>query len=172
MNEYIDFCNSILNIRNIDASEKIKNIIKEEKSKLSNINVDLSGYCKYIASILEDRLKEINIKTYWLDLNELINIDHVILIAEYKHNNQLKRNLIDPTFNQFVKKDNNKLLKLKEWPSEKIDKDILNELLTSGVIELDSYKFNNYLSSFGKKTNLNLDEFLINYKKENITRKK
>ena len=169
---YRQFCNNILNIRNIDASSQIKKIVIEEKEKILNMNSNLSGYCKYIASIIEERLKEINVRTYWLDLNELINIDHVVLIVEYKYNNQIKRILIDPTYIQFVKKENAKLLKLQSWPSEKIDKEILQELLTSGCIDLNTKVLNNYLSAFGKHIELNLDDFLINYQQENLTRKK
>ena len=59
MSNYIQFCNNILNIRNIDASSQIKKIVIEEKEKILNMNSNLSGYCKYIASIIEERLKEI-----------------------------------------------------------------------------------------------------------------
>lgn len=172
MNSYNDFCKNILNIRNYNMLDKIKQIVGEEKKTLFNKTNDLAGYCKYIASLIENRLKDINIRTYWLDLNDLIEVDHVVLIAEYKYNNEVRRVLIDSTYQQFVKRENARLLKFKTWPSEKLDKRILEELLQNGLIELNDSIFNNYLSSFGKQIDINLDEFLLFYQTENIIKRK
>lgn len=172
MDNYNNFCRNILNIRNIDMKEKIKKIVQEEREHLINKNNDLSGYCKYIASIIEERLKENNIRNYWIDLNELINIDHVILIAEYKYNDQIKRFLIDPTYSQFTRKPNAKLLKFNTWPSDNLDKSILKDLLLTGMTELNNHKFNNYLSAFGQNISLSLDEFLLNNQITNLSKRK
>ena len=172
MDNYNDFCSKILNIRNIDMKEKIKKIVKEERINLNSKTNDLSGYCKYIASIIEERLKENNIKNYWIDLNELINIDHVILIAEYKYDDQIKRFLIDPTYSQFTRKQNAKLLKFNTWPSDNLDKNILEDLLLTGMTELNDYKFNNYLSAFGQNISLSLDKFLLNNQMNSLSKRK
>lgn len=159
------FYQSILNLRQNDAFEPIKNIVSNEQTKLSNYTDDVTGYCKYIASQIETSLNKVNIYTYWIDLNDLASIDHVILIAEYMTNNKVKRILIDPTYKQFTKSANTKLIKLKEWPSERLDKDILNDLLTDGITKIDDNNFKNYLNSFGTTNfDVSLDDYLLEQK--------
>lgn len=161
MNLY-DFYNSILNIGNSDKLDVIKKIVSEEKEKLLTHTDSLEGFCIYIASQIEDKLKQENITTYYIDLNELLNVDHVFLIAEYMADEKIKRILIDPTFEQFTKTDNRKLLKLDEWPSQKLDADFVNSLLESGYYLVDNDKFNSYINAFSKeKLEFNLDEFLL-----------
>ena len=60
-----DFYNSILNIRDVDYSDKIKSIVLQEKRKLESKITDTTGFCKYIASQIENKLRDLNIKTYW-----------------------------------------------------------------------------------------------------------
>lgn len=154
-----DFYNSILNISSTNLSQ-IDEIVANEKTKIQN-NTDLSGLCKYIANNIELDLKAIGVTTYYLDLNNIVGIDHVSLIAEYKEDT-IKYLLIDPTYSQFTKNDNKQLLKLKTWPSEKLDKDILNSLLTKGYVSLNNDIFNNYLNSFTEEIKeYNLNDYLL-----------
>ena len=44
-----------------------------------------TGYCKYVASQIEERLRNESIHTYWIDLNDIISIEHVVLIAEFRY---------------------------------------------------------------------------------------
>ena len=127
------FYNSILNIGNT-SKEVIIKIVLEEKKKLEDKTSNLDGFCKYIANQIDVRLKELNIKTYKIDLKNIVDVDHVVLIAEYKVNDQIKRLLIDPTFSQFQKSENKILVKLDKWPSDKLDSSILNPLLENGAI--------------------------------------
>ena len=162
MSDLNSFYNSILNLRQIDVFDTIKNIVLEEKTKLSNYTNDLTGFCKYIASQIEDRLIKENIRTYWIDLNDITDIDHVVLITEYMWQSKITRVLIDPSYSQFTKDDKHQLVGLKEWPSERLDKNILNDLLTTGVTKLDDNKFQNYLNSFGENNlNISLDDYLL-----------
>lgn len=155
-----DFYNSILHLSSTNIGD-IEQIIKTEKSKILDITQDLSGLCKYIANNIEIDLNKIGVTTYYLDLNNIIDVDHVSLIAEYKNNNQINQILIDPTYQQFTKNDN-KLLKFKEWPSEKLDKNTLDSLLTKGYVSLNNEIFNNYLNSFTEnKIQYNLEDFLL-----------
>lgn len=170
MGEYNDFINSILNIKqgyssnsDKDIYNLLKKIIFEEKSIIYKETKDLTGYCKYIATQIYERLRNEDFTIYWIELNKIVGVDHTVLIVEYKTNKQLKRFLIDPTYSQFTKNDKYNLVKLKEWPSEKIDKDILKDLLETGLTELNTHKFNNYLNSFNKLNNyMDLDNFLYN----------
>ena len=163
MDDFQKFTQQILNLRQINSTETIKKITLEERDKLYKHTNDLTGYCKYIASQIEERLKNENIHTYWIDLNDIISIDHVVLIAEFNHNSKLRRILIDPTYTQFTKNDKYKLINLKKWPSELLDNSIVEKLLKDGIIEIDDNIFKKYINSF-KDTNydVNLDEYLFN----------
>lgn len=123
---------------------------------------NLDGFCIYIANQIECELKEKRITTYYIDLNELVGVNHVALIAEYMSDNNLKRILIDPTISQFVKIDNKMLLKLSNWPSEKMNSELLENLLNNGIAEIDNEMFNNYINAFSNiKQTQDLDEYLL-----------
>lgn len=136
MEDIYSFYRSILNIKNEDQKEKIKNIVKNEKEKLLSKVESLDGFCIYIASQIQNQLNKNGITTYYVDLNELVQVDHVVLISEYLYQGKTKRILIDPTFTQFVKADQKKLIKLEQWPSEKLDKDLVFHLVNDGIIEI------------------------------------
>ena len=155
-----EFYKSILNINNKDRSEEIQKIVKEEVSKLQLETPDLTGFCKYISYALYDRLKEININSNIIDLSELVSVDHVILITDTE-----PRILIDPTFSQFTKTEDKILVGLDFWPSEKIEKQILNDLLNQGCIKLNQEKFQNYMKSFtADEINFDLEEIILDNK--------
>lgn len=173
MNELEKFYSSILNIRNNDNRNLIVNIVKDEKQKLLNEVGCLDGFCKYVASQIEEKLRNANITTYLIDLSSLMSIDHVFLIAEYKSENNLKRLLIDPTFSQFVKDKNKQLISLRKWPSDNLDYNIVNDLLKDGVTDIDEDKFNEYLNSFSSdKIHVDLNKYLLNVKLANINFRK
>ena len=166
----MNYIDKLLNIRNRDYSQNIYDIVLEEKNKLLKEVNDLSGFCKYIANQIEVRLKEIGIRTYLIDLYD-IDIDHVFLICEYCYQDEMIRYLIDPTYIQFTKDIGKKLIAISEWPSEKLDKNILKELLNNGIVKLDNQVFNNYLSSFNyPKKNIDLEEYLLSIQINKLSR--
>lgn len=166
-----NFYNSILNIVDKDRFDEIKRIVIEEREKVLKEVHDVLGLCKYLANVIEVNIHN-NLSGVWvnkLDLNDLFLVDHVVLIVEYKYNNAIKRLLIDPTFMQFVKDDNQKLSKLNKWPSDLLDKEFVDTLLKDGLIEIDNISFNKYLRAFGYKDELDLNELLL---KENLNKLK
>ncbi len=162
------FYNSILNIDTRDKTKDIKNIVLEERRKLTDQVEELDGFCKYIANQIKYQIsvKLSGVNVYYLNLEELVGVDHVALLAEYMNNDNLVRLLIDPTFSQFVRKDNNKLVYLDFWPSDKInDKDLVHDLVDSGVSIIDNDRFQQYVNSFSNFcTEYNLDNFLNSFK--------
>lgn len=157
------FYNSILNLKDKDMYGEVLNIVKEETNALIPLVDDLDSFCKYLSSLIEDRLRNNGIKYYDINLFSLTGVDHSVLICEYKFQNSIKRLLVDPTFVQFTKRDNKTLIKLKKWPSEKLDKSFVSELLNKGVIEVDNSSFNQYINAFSESSiNVNLDEYLLN----------
>jgi len=152
--------NRIFNIMSVDYKKEIYEIVSEEISNLEGQVDDVSGFCKYMTNNIEVRLKELGIKTYVIDL-ESVGVDHVFLICEYR-NDEMVRFLIDPTYEQFTRRDNKLLFGMDYWPSDKLDKDILNNLLEYGLVELDEKVLNNYLNSFGSSEVVtNLDDYLL-----------
>ena len=162
------FYNSILNIDTRDKTKDIKSIVLEERRKLTDQVEELDGFCKYIANQIKYQIsvKLSGVNVYYLNLEELVGVDHVALLAEYMNNDNLVRLLIDPTFSQFVRKDNNKLVYLDFWPSDKInDKDLVHDLVDSGVSIIDNDRFQQYVNSFSNFcTEYNLDNFLNSFK--------
>ncbi len=164
MNSLYDFYNSILNIEGKDKEADIKAIVFDEREKLADKVLEFDGFCKYLANQIEYRIVQdiSGVHTYKIDLNDLVYVDHTILIAEYMTNSNMKRLLINPSFSQFVRKDNSNLVKLVEWPGDKIDRNLLSNLLTSGVVEVNNDSFKNYLNSFGRvDDNFSLDNYLL-----------
>lgn len=175
----MDWRTKLLNLKTEDYQkdykEDIYKIVFEERQELQLIsqeNKNLSGLCEVIANQIKERLENIGIKYYQVEELHRINVDHVFLICEYQYQNKMIRYLIDPTFTQFIKEDNKILIKFKEWPSEKIDKNILEQLKTNGLVELNNYVLNNYLNAFSEEEyNLDLDEYLLSIRTNKISRR-
>lgn len=166
MKDIYSFYNSILNIanKNTESVEKtVKEITQEETEKVLALSPSLDGFCKYLASQIKKQLDDNGIKSYWIDLEDIVSVDHVVLIAEYRAQDSIQRLLIDPSFQQFTKKENFKLVSLEEWPSEKIrDKSIVTDLLETGVTPLNQERWQDYISSFAKDSiETDLDMFLL-----------
>ncbi len=163
MDDLTSFYYSILNIRNHERIGLIHEIVNKQRRELKELVDDVEGFCKYIASAIYEELKNNNITVYRIDLKSIVNVDHVVLIAEYREGDAIKRVLIDPTFEQFNKKEGRRLKFLKEWPSEKIkDKEFVRKLLEDGLIEIDSLSFSNYLSAFNSfDIQCDLDVYLL-----------
>ncbi|HIR48872.1 MAG TPA: hypothetical protein IAB35_02735 [Candidatus Faecimonas gallistercoris] len=165
MSDIDDFYNSILNIRlhqNEKTKELIQGITKKAIDEVKKVTPDLEGFCKFLASEIQEKLNQNGIRNYWIDFNELINVDHVVLIAEYRTTIGMQHLLIDPSFQQFTKQENKELIKLKDWPSEKIkDKNMVEDLIKTGVSELDERRWNDYVTGFTDNSqNITLDNLL------------
>ena len=155
-----DFYNSILNINNQNKTSEISLVVKEEIAKLSQETSDFTGFCKYIAYAIYDRLKELSIKGNILDLTEIVGVNHTVIVTDTQ-----PRVLIDPTFIQFVKNDNNVLVGLDFWPSDKLNSEILQQLLINGFLEIDNLKFENYINCFSNEyIKIELEEYILNNK--------
>lgn len=163
---YYDF---MLHIGKINRSTIINIVYKEYYELFTKVS-ESSGFCKYLSNQIMDSLKKNQIKSWILDLNTIVGIDHVALISEYKESGEVKKILIDPTFVQFVKKDDQKLIKLKQWPSELMNPKYVKELLTTGVLDIDDDIFNEYLNAFtDKHVHIGLNEWLFSQKMESTS---
>ena len=161
MSNLDSFYTNILNIRKNNYEEVIKEIVLKNKKDLLLNNSSLEGLCKVLANnIMADLKAYPGITVNVLDLNELIGVDHVALIVSF-YQNGLKRYLVDPSFTQFTKDNNKTLIGFNEWPSDLMDENVLNALLSLGFTSVDDYTFNNYLNSFLEfKGEFSLEEIL------------
>ncbi len=161
MSNLDSFYTNILNIRKNNYEEILKKIVLKNKKDLLLNNSSLEGLCKVLANnIMADLKAYPGITVNVLDLNELIGVDHVALIVSF-YQNGLKRYLVDPSFTQFTKDNNKTLIGFNEWPSDLIDENVLNALLSLGFTSVDDYTFNNYLNSFLEfKGEFSLEEIL------------
>ena len=161
MSNLDSFYTNILNIRKNNYEEVLKEIVLKNKKDLLLNNSSLEGLCKVLANnIMADLKAYPGITVNVLDLNELIGVDHVALIVSF-YQNGLKRYLVDPSFTQFTKDNNKTLIGFNEWPSDLIDENVLNALLSLGFTSVDDYTFNNYLNSFLEfKGEFSLEEIL------------
>ena len=134
--------------------EQIKMTALMEKEMIPNL--DPEGLCIYFAHNIGISLDEQNIPFKQMEISDYINSNykHVFLIADYDD----KHCLIDPSFGQFVKRENEKIVTFKQWPSEilKSTKEgtrILNDLIKDGVTAVNEEDVKIYLSSFDEKMN-------------------
>lgn len=170
MKELEKFYQSILNIGNKDHMTEIKRIVIEERALLNDKGLELDGLCKYIANQIECRIKEEipGVHINKIDLRDFNLVDHTILIVEYKKDSEMCRLLVDPTFTQFVRKENTELIKLDSWPGDKINKSTLSSLVSDGLVEVDNATFQNYLDSFSEvSVSVDLDEYLLKERIDN-----
>lgn len=171
MSNIYDFYSKILNIKD----ENIENVVSEkiiaELDNIKEINSDISGFCRVIGINLYDSLKKDNINVIKVDLNDLIKVDHLILLVKYYYNNEDVTLLIDPTFSQFVPKDNKKLIKFKNWPGNKISSILKEELLNKGYLKVNNERFNDYLNAFlDVKEYFSLEEIFYSEKSKELDR--
>lgn len=171
MSNLYDFYNKILNIKDENIENNIAEKIITELNNIKIINADTEGFCRVVGTNLFDSLKKENINVIKLDLNDLIGVDHLVLLVKYCHNNEDITLLIDPTFSQFVQKSDSKLIKLKNWPGNKISPTLKEKLLTNGYAKIDNESFNDYINSFlENKENFSLDEIFYLEKSKELDR--
>lgn len=171
MSDIYDFYDRLLSIKEEDLEPVIIKIINEEVTKIKESSTNLDGLCRVIGINIYENMKRKNINAVCLDLKELINIDHLILLVKYHFQGENITILVDPTFSQFVKKDNLELIKYTSWPSERILPQIKDGLLTKGCIKINNETFNNYVNSFlENKLDINLDEVFYDEKRKELYR--
>lgn len=160
-----EFYYKLLNIKqNNNPLNTIKNIIKKNVKETNTDN--LEGLCKYFANNIKIDLQENNISVKKFDIKDFINIDysHEFLIAFY-FDQEMKYILIDPTYKQFLKTENKKLISFNNWPSEVLinldGEELLNNLLTNHYSFITKKDLILYLKSFDNYVNdINFEEII------------
>lgn len=171
------FYYDILNIskkNNNKELDVISDIVSHNKIELLNIAGSVEGLCKVIANNMSVELNKNAVMHWVLNTKDILNsYEHVFIVACFKQDNDLKYVLLDPTYEQFVTKENHVLLSsFTSWPSlilTKTDqgKKLLQNLLNKGYSDIDETDINLYLGSFINEVDVNkvgfkLDSILVN----------
>lgn len=175
----LDFYQTILNIQQWDSKQIIsilERCIKLEMIEVDKYTNDYEGLCKVFATNLYEKLNSMGINVQMVNLNELYREmkEHVFLIMSYQDlNNKFNYVLIDPTYTQFVKKDNMESpLYFEAWPSEILQNtnpNLLKNLINDKYSFIDDKNLQDYLRSFtNKPVNTTLETIILgNYKEKN-----
>lgn len=156
-----DFYESILNIRNYNPEDVLKGIntiVFEEVEDARNYTDSMQGLCKVLSNNIKIRLDELKLNNMLVNLRNYGSvIDHEFIISSFKDKNKkVNYILIDATYSQFVKNDDNPY-KLTEYPAillQNSNLDLLNSLLNKGFSLIDEESFKNYINSFGLELKL------------------
>lgn len=155
-----NFYGSLLNIRCYNKEKvltEIKKIIKEELDDVLGYVNDMEGLCKILAVNVKCRLDDINVNNKKINIADFNKPEHEFLVATFKDNvKAINYILIDPTYRQFLKK-NEKLLHFNEWPASLLQQknnELLIDLLDHGCSIINDESFKDYMNSFEIDTTL------------------
>ena len=177
----LDFYETMLNIQKWDPNQVISILersIKLEMLEVNQYTKDYEGFCKAFANNLYNKLNSYGFNVKMINLSELYREmkQHLFLILSYQdldsHFNYI---LIDPTYEQFLKKERTQSpLYYEAWPSEilqNINPNLLNNLLKDKYSFINDKYIQDYLRSFtNKEVNINLESILLDKYKENKRR--
>lgn len=148
------FYYDLLNIKKkSNELETIKETIKENTRELLTTASSLERFCKVIANNISLDLFNQNIPNCIINTKELFGCyEHEFVIAYYKESDSIKYLLIDPSYNQFVARQE-KLKSFNEWPANILRESIKGQkiceaLLTEGFCFVDEMGIKEYLNSF------------------------
>ena len=131
----------MLNIANIDKESIIRKAIENTKSDLEGL--DYERMCLVYNWYLYENLKDMSCLAYIVDTDDL-GFDYKHRFVLVPDNNLYY--LVDLTYKQFGKEDK-----------------VLNKLYTDGYQEIDSDKYNYYISIVtGSNKDITIDESLFN----------
>lgn len=166
-----EFYESLLNIKYYDQEKvltEIKKIIQEELSDVLEYTHDMEGLCKVLSNNIKCRLDDVNLKNKKINISDFNKPEHEFVLASFKDGRKkINYILIDPTYRQFLEKDE-KLLHYNNWPATLLknsNESLLNDLLNCGCSIINEESFKNYMNSFEIETTLK-DIILESYKEE------
>ena len=139
-----EFYYKLLNIgkEDVDIENKLVDIIKGVVHEVRRDNKDLVGLCKVVANNISFELDKNKIDYRVISLIDYNLYDHEFIIARTMRDKKMEYYLIDPTFRQFrgyYPYDN----------LEKLDKNMLDNILDKGYFKINNNHYNSYFKSFG-----------------------
>ena len=129
--------------------EMIRFVVLKNLDEVNDKNVSLDGLCFYFANNIKADLEMMDIPVSMHNIEG--DYDHYYLLAGENDDY-----LIDPTYLQFLPKENEKPIMFNEFPASVLEKtergkEILGDLLYNGYHKLIGDDMDIYLSSFKLK---------------------
>lgn len=115
----------------MDNVINIVNSVKLELAKVENVD----GLCYYASNNVCFDLEKINIPAEILNIREMAEVDYDHYFVLTKGNDEIKYSLIDLTFSQFCKKDNEDIRFFDNWPKEELEKSERGKILSDNLIK-------------------------------------
>lgn len=169
MQDINNFYYKLLNIKQKenDIEPIIARVINIELQTLLSQVEEVDGFCMYLACNIGDTLSKNGINISYQNISDILNINyfHYFLIANTMINDEIKYYLIDPSYIQFLKKENQVLTnKFKRWPGEilnqtQLGKITLKKLIKDGYTMIDENSMKLYLGSFINETDIRKIDF-------------
>lgn len=150
-----------------DYFEILNRVILEETAFMKKDNPSLDFVCKIISTKINCRLKELNFDTKIINTKELYDMfEHQFVISSYIDlNDEVNYILIDPTYSQFINKNeyNFKTLTSADFLGKtKEGKIMLDSLLCLGFYKIDDNDLKRYIASIMYEDDINKIDITIN----------
>ncbi len=131
----------------------IDHIVKEQMHILKEHSSSLEGMCKVASYQIAEQLKQNNIAVEYVNTKQLLgSYEHVALMATYQIREQIHYILIDPTYIQFVPRQNETLNPIfLEWPGKYLKEHnqcLYDHLTELGYAKINQHDWTDYLDSF------------------------
>lgn len=167
---------NMLNIKRTQSGipvHELDHIIQSNSVEVKQNVASLDGLCKVISHNISIDLRNKNIQHRIINTKDILGgYEHLFILAYFGDYEHLKYVLIDPTYEQFVSKENTILYgSFEEWPANVLEKteqgkELLTTLLSKGWIEINNMQLKTYLGSFMNeidinKINVSLEELIL-----------
>lgn len=167
----------MLNIRqNNDGipTNDLDHIIMRNKAEIKQNSTSVDGLCKVMSHNISIELRNKNIEHRIINTKDILGgYEHLFIIAYFGDYEHLKYALIDPTYEQFISKENMVLYgSFEEWPANVLEKtergkELLTNLISKGWTEINNMQLKTYLGSFMNEIdvnniNISIDELILN----------
>lgn len=139
-----------------DFMDNVIDVVNKVKLELSEAE-NTEGLCYYAANNVCYDLEELNIPAEIFNIREMAEVDYDHYFVLTKGNDEIKHLLIDLTFSQFSKKDNESLRFFDNWPKEELEKTERGQILSNNLIK------NGYTLITDEDLYLYLNSFNPNY---------
>ncbi|MCI9110841.1 MAG: hypothetical protein HFH47_03385 [Bacilli bacterium] len=112
--------------------DTVINVINKVKSELAHAENN-DGLCYYACNNVCYDLENLNIPAEILNIREMAEVDYDHYFVLTSVSGEIKHLLIDLTFSQFSKKDNEQLRFFGNWPKEELEKNEKGKILSDNL---------------------------------------
>lgn len=147
-----DFLERITNLRGLDYEHLIQQSIEHQLEAVrqampdpDQLEADLAGMCKVLASNIQTELQQAGIQARLLDFSDIAEVDHWSLIVERADGGYI----IDPSYRQFCTQPGRVMRDGQLFFDQKLaNPAIANNLKTQGYHKATQQDLADYLASF------------------------